>query len=151
MYQQHASILLDTGHAYRCFCPAERLNTLAKERHGSGLPSDYNRTCAGLSREESDDRAFQGQSHVVRLKVPDVPLEYTDLVYGVVGRRRKREKPPAHKHKVHQSSEDPILIKSDGFPTYHLANVVDDHHMGITHVIRAAVRTCNATTMKGSN
>lgn len=137
MYQNHATELLKSGHAYRCFCSAERLNNLAKERHALGLPTDYDRACASLSKEESDDRASNGQLYVVRLKIPDVLPPYTDLVYGVIGRRGKTEKPQSQR--AQPSYDDPVLMKSDGFPTYHLANVVDDHHMKITHVIRAVV------------
>ena len=77
---------------------------------------------------------------MIRLRLPDVDPAYTDLVYGVVGRRGGPRPPKAFKKILGQSCfEDLVLIKSDGFPTYHLANVVDDHHMEITHVIRAAV------------
>lgn len=68
---------------------------------------------------------------MVRLKVPDVYPGYTDLVYGSLGTAKK---------KIHKSYDDSVLLKSDGLPTYHLANVIDDHHMRITHVIRAVVR-----------
>lgn len=73
---------------------------------------------------------------MIRLRVPPDPPEYVDLVYGTVGK-------PMHLNKARNLSEasyeDPILLKSDGLPTYHLANVIDDHHMHITHVVRAAV------------
>lgn len=101
-----------------------------------GLPTDYDRACSGLSREESDDKASQGQTHTIRLKVPEVYPRYYDLVYGQVGGSKPLGKKLMH---AQQSFEDPILLKSDGFPTYHLANVVDDHLMNITHVIRAVV------------
>lgn len=107
-------------------------------RNGLGLSSDYDRTCTSLPAGESEERASKGEQHVVRLKLPEVPPTYTDLVYGVVGQRKSKE--GAHAPRPQLSFEDPILIKSDGHPTYHLANVVDDHHMGITHVIRAVVR-----------
>lgn len=102
-----------------------------------GFPGDYDRNCANISTGESDARACEGESHVVRLKVPDLPVPYTDLVYGIVGQRRSQVKHQSHG--AQPSYEDPVLIKSDGCPTYHLANVVDDHCMEITHVIRAAV------------
>lgn len=73
---------------------------------------------------------------MVRLKMPDVYPRYSDLVYGFVGTPRK-EQDSAY---AHSTFEDPVLLKSDGLPTYHLASVVDDHHMRITHVIRAVVR-----------
>ena len=135
LYKGHVDQLLHSGHAYRCFCSSDRLNALAKHRSQLGLPTGYDRTCSGIPIEESDDRASKGDSHVVRLKVPDVYPKYNDLVYGSVGRPKQRI---ATKY-GEKAFEDPILLKSDGLPTYHLANVVDDHHMEITHVIRAVV------------
>ncbi|KAK8173541.1 glutamyl-tRNA synthetase [Phyllosticta citrichinensis] len=131
LYRQHADKLLDSGHAYRCFCTPQRLAELAEHRAKLGLPTDYDRTCANVPKEESDDRASQGEKHVVRLRVPDVYPPFFDLVYGSVGKGLK----PATNPKD-DAYDDPILLKSDGLPTYHLANVVDDYHMKITHVIR---------------
>ncbi len=113
------------------------MGNLAKDRNKLGLSIDYDRACIGITKEESDDRASKGEVHIIRLRVPDVPPLYTDLVYGVIGQRRKTEKPQSHR--AQPGYEDPVLIKSDGLPTYHLANVVDDHYMEITHVIRAVV------------
>ncbi|KAI4284838.1 MAG: hypothetical protein L6R38_001103 [Xanthoria sp. 2 TBL-2021] len=135
LYQEHAEKLLQSGHAYRCFCSSEKLNELARRRASLGLPSDYDRTCDGIPREQSDERASAGDPFVIRLRVPSEPPEYLDLVYGLVGK-------PNHNKKAQNLGEalyeDPVLLKSDGLPTYHLANVVDDHHMDITHVVRAA-------------
>ncbi|KAE9372324.1 hypothetical protein N431DRAFT_240036 [Stipitochalara longipes BDJ] len=140
LYRDHAEQLLDTGSAYRCFCTPERLRTLAEYQSKLGLPADYDRTCAHVPKEESDDRAAKGEAHVVRLKVPDDKnsLVFRDLVYGLI-----RPKNTAKRDQKAQSStltlfDDPVLLKSDGFPTYHLANVVDDHLMRITHVIRGS-------------
>lgn len=137
LYEEHAEKLLKSGYAYRCFCSSEKLSELARRRASLGLPSDYDRTCEGLPSEQSDERAFAGEAFVVRLRVPSSPPEYVDLVYGSVGK-------PNHNMKAQNLGEalyeDPVLLKSDGHPTYHLANVVDDHHMKITHVVRAAVR-----------
>lgn len=108
---------------------------MAEHRSKLGLPPDYDRTCAHIPKEESDDRAFKGESHVVRLKVPEKYPVFEDLVYGIV---RQRKDPRMDKLKQ-TSFDDPILLKTDGFPTYHLANVVDDHLMEITHVIRGSV------------
>ena len=137
IYLSHAEKLLRLGHAYRCFCSPERLEGFARQRKRRGLPSDYDRNCFGILAGESEERAFRGETHVVRLKLPDIPPTYTDLVYGDIGQRHSRR--VATRPRPQYSFEDPVLIKSDGHPTYHLANVVDDHHMRVTHVIRAVV------------
>ncbi|KAF2180889.1 glutamyl-tRNA synthetase [Zopfia rhizophila CBS 207.26] len=131
LYQEHAQKLLDSGHGYRCFCSTARLNGLAESRHRLGLATDYDRTCASIPKEESDDRASKGEKHVIRLRVPDAYPQYKDLIYG-------NFKALKHGRRGEQAFEDPVLLKSDGLPTYHLANVVDDHHMKITHVIRGS-------------
>lgn len=113
------------------------MSKLAQERSRLGLPTDYDRTCAGIPREESDEKASQGQLHTIRLKVPEHYPKCEDLVYGKIGKAREKGVKFKHGERV---SENPVLLKSDGLPTYHLANVVDDHHMKITHVVRAAVR-----------
>jgi len=130
LYREHANKLITSGHAYRCFCSSERLASLAEQRSNLGLPTDYDRTCTSIPSAESEDRASRGEAHVIRLKVPDAYPEFNDIVYGLVGRETA---PQRH---VGDSWEDPILLKSDGLPTYNLANVVDDHHMQITHVVR---------------
>lgn len=130
MYHEHAEILLESGRAYRCFCTARRLSELAEQRSKLGLPTDYDRTCANIPKEESDHRAARGEKHVVRLLIPDAYPQFVDLIYGNVGRTLKPGR------RGDEAYEDPILLKTDGLPTYHLANVVDDHHMKITHVIR---------------
>lgn len=135
MYREHAELLLANGGAYRCFCTPERLHELANHRNSLGLPPDYDRTCTHIHKAESDDRAAKGEAHVVRLKVPEQYPVFNDLVYGLVKQRTQFTGKPS----ALGSYDDPILLKSDGFPTYHLANVVDDHHMKITHVIRGAV------------
>lgn len=132
LYQKHALDLVESRHAYRCFCSSDRLNALAEQRHKLGIATDYDRTCANISKEESDDRAAKGESHVIRFHVPDQYPTYEDLIYGVFRPLKRRG------HVIETSYEDPILLKSDGLPTYHLANVVDDHHMNITHVIRGS-------------
>ena len=138
IYREHAEKLLQSRSAYRCFCTPERLRILADYRSELGLPPDYDRTCAHIPKEQSDDRAAKGEAHVIRLLMPDQIPAFKDLIYGVV---KHRTRPTGHvKDKAAVGSyEDPILLKSDGFPTYHLANVVDDHLMKITHVIRGSV------------
>lgn len=117
---------------YRCFCSADRLRDLSSQRGQHGEYNAYDRKCYGMTKAQSAERASKGESYVVRLKTPlQMPLFY-DCIYGAVG--KNQPKPIART--LH---EDPILIKSDGLPTYHLANVVDDHYMNITHVIRGTV------------
>lgn len=130
LYKKHTHQLLQSGGVYRCFCSTQRLHKLAHERSKLGLNTEYDRTCARLSQEESVERAAKGESFVVRLKVPDTYPEFQDLVYGKIGSNLRPARRP------NEGYEDPILLKSDGLPTYHLANVIDDHHMQITHVVR---------------
>ncbi|MCJ1388184.1 Glutamate--tRNA ligase mitochondrial [Xylographa bjoerkii] len=132
LYKEHATKLLISRHAYRCFCTQDRLNSLARERNKLGLPTDYDRTCMSITEEESNHRAHHGEPHVVRLVTPAQYPEYNDLVYGLVGKPNGQCRGLANQ----TGFEDPILMKTDGSPTYHLANVVDDHNMKITHVIR---------------
>ncbi len=101
---------------------------------------DYDRACANIPEDESDSRASK-ESHVIRLKCPDQYRPFKDLVYGTIGKEQQDRRLTKHRT---PTFEDPILLKSDGQPTYHLANVVDDHHMKITHVVRALV--CHLTS-----
>jgi glutamyl-tRNA synthetase len=124
-YRDHAGMLLDNGQAYRCFCTAERLEKVRIQQLAEKATLGYDRHCRELDPHEARNRAAQGEPHVVRLKVPlSGPIEFTDKLRGVVTRDAKE-------------IDDQVLLKSDGMPTYHLANVVDDHLMEITHVIRA--------------
>ncbi|KAF7716183.1 Glutamate--tRNA ligase, mitochondrial [Penicillium ucsense] len=132
LYQTHANDLVSRGHAYRCFCSSDRLDTLARHRSQAGLPSGYDRKCFDVSQAESEERAAKGEAHVVRLRVDSYPM-FKDLVYGKTGQNKTNS---SKLDLIDRVYDDPILMKSDGFPTYHLANVVDDHCMKITHVIR---------------
>ncbi len=124
-YSTHAGMLLDAGQAYRCFCTEDRLAKLRVTQQAAKATLGYDRHCRDLDPAESRNRAAQGESHVVRLKVPLAgPIDFKDELRGVVSRDAKE-------------IDDQVLLKSDGMPTYHLANVVDDHLMEITHVIRA--------------
>lgn len=136
IYHKHAQQLLDSKHAYRCFCSTERLDNLASQRIRDGQNNTYDRNCLGISFEESAERASTGQPHVVRLKMPSQMIPVKDLVYGIIGQHARKKTNLATPTDFY---EDPILVKSDGLPTYHFANVVDDHYMKITHVIRGTV------------
>ena len=125
IYRDHATRLLDTGKAYRCFCPREKRN-LTETLHSSARLRPHD--CNQVSTDISDGRAALGDPFVVRLKLPQYTKRYRDLVYGNVT-----------SSKVLPTGADPVLMKSDNWPTYHLACVVDDHLMKITHVIRGSV------------
>ncbi len=125
LYAEHAQILLDKGHAFRCFCTTERLGELRQEQLAGGINPGYDGRCADLSAQEVARRLEAGEPNVVRMKVP----REGSCVFDDFLRREPIE--------IAWSQVDmQVLIKSDGMPTYHLANVVDDHHMQITHVLR---------------
>jgi glutamyl-tRNA synthetase len=125
LYREHADELVRRGAAYPCFCTPARLEQLRKEQREAKVNAGYDRRCRALPREEAGRRVSAGEPHVVRLAMPlDDSMAVTDLLRGEI----RFERP---------QMDDQVLLKSDGFPTYHLANVVDDHLMEITHVIRA--------------
>ena len=123
-YHEHAARLLDAGHAYRCFCTPERLEAVREGQRARHEPPGYDRHCRALPPTEVAANLDAGRTHVVRFAMPlDGETRFTDLLRGEI---------------VYQNSnlEDLVLLKTDRFPTYHLANVVDDHLMGITHITR---------------
>ncbi len=125
IYREHARRLVASGRAYHCFCPPERLEAVRKKPQPGRPQGGYDGFCKNLSESAVKSRLESGQPAVVRLKVPsEGESRLDDLVRGNV---------------VFQNTllDDQVLLKSDGFPTYHLANVVDDHLMGVTHVMRA--------------
>ncbi|KAF3770293.1 hypothetical protein M406DRAFT_246886, partial [Cryphonectria parasitica EP155] len=124
LYKQHAESLLESDHAFRCFCSQEDLEFNIKQATASGAAAHYPGTCMGITRSESDRRAANGEPHTIRFKAAEIPVSATDLVYGA--------------YKKNEREDNFIIMKSDGYPTYHFANVVDDHFMKITHVIRGA-------------
>jgi glutamyl-tRNA synthetase len=127
LYQAHAKELLGAGMAYYCFCDEERLARLRSTQEGSDSSEQgYDRHCRNLDPAEAAARVAAGEKAVVRLKIPlEGSTKFHDLLLGDI------------EWKNEDVSPDPILLKSDGFPTYHLANVVDDHLMRITHITRA--------------
>ena len=124
IYKQHAQLLLDNNTAYRCFCTEDRLAKLRVQAKAEKRNFGYDRHCREIPRPESDTRA-SAEPHVIRLKMPlSGPITFRDRFRGDVTRDAS-------------DSDDQVLMKSDGLPTYHMANVVDDHLMEITHVVRA--------------
>jgi glutamyl-tRNA synthetase len=124
MYREAAQTLLDLDHAYYCWCSPERLQEMRAEQTARKEPLGYDRLCVGKTRDERAQLPGFNPTPVVRMRVPDhdVPLTFTDLIRGVTNA---------------PMPDDQVILKKDGFPTYHLAVVVDDHDMGITHVLRA--------------
>ena len=125
IYAQYIRLLLDEGNAYRCFCTSERLEKLRNEQRKKGNTPRYDGFCRNLSKSEASRRAESGEDYVVRMKIPEVPetMVLNDLIRGIVSIETSQ-------------SEDQVIVKSDGFPTYHLAVVIDDYLMKITHVVR---------------
>jgi glutamyl-tRNA synthetase len=124
IYKTEVAKLVASGAAYRCFCTTERLEEMRAAAKGKSFVG-YDGHCRGVDRAESDRRAASGEAFVIRLAMPKTgETVFTDRLRGEV-------------RFDNTQVDDQILLKSDGFPTYHLANVVDDHLMGITHVIRA--------------
>jgi glutamyl-tRNA synthetase len=127
LYKKYAAELIARNLAYYCFCSAERLEQLRKDREAArASETGYDRHCRGLDPREARRRAEAGEACTIRLRIPlGEHTRFHDHILGDVEWKNDDVNP------------DPVLIKSDGFPTYHLANVVDDHLMGITHVLRA--------------
>lgn len=124
LYQAAARTLIESGWAYPCFCTSERLAEMRSEQQASGQGSGYDRRCRNLTAEDRSRLLAEGRPHTVRLAVPlEGSTTYRDVVYGEITFENRL-------------IDDQVLLKSNGWPTYHLAVVVDDHEHGITHVIR---------------
>lgn len=125
IYRQHADILLANGTAYRCFCTPEELEAARKQQMAAKLPPRYSGTCRNLSASVLEVNLAAGKPFVIRMKVPtEGSTTFRDELRGEITFD-------------HNNVDDQVLLKTDGFPTYHLANVVDDHLMEISDVIRA--------------
>ena len=122
-YRPYVDRLVAAGHAYHCWCSADRLAELREQQAASKQAvTGYDRRCHGLTRDERAALPGFSPTPVVRMLIPDdAPTSFTDLIRGEVNAPRP---------------DDQVILKADGFPTYHLAVVVDDHLMGITHVVR---------------
>ena len=127
MFKEYAEQLVKAGQAYYCFCTPERLEKMREEQKAGGaVVGHYDGHCRNLSQAEIDEKLAAGVPYVIRQKMPKEGVtSFDDVVYG-------------HIEVNNAELEDQILIKTDGMPTYNFANVVDDHLMGITHVIRGS-------------
>ncbi|MDO5017926.1 MAG: glutamate--tRNA ligase [Lagierella massiliensis] len=124
IYDKYVDRLIEEGKAYYCFCTKERLDTIREQQKADGMVPKYDGFCRGISLEEAKERIKNGEEHVVRLKLPaNKDISFNDAIKGKITINT-------------DDMDDQVLIKSDGFPTYHFAVVVDDHEMGITHVVR---------------
>jgi glutamyl-tRNA synthetase len=124
LYREVAEKLVETGHAYRCYCTPERLEELRRQQEAAKQPTGYDRKCRYLSDEERKELEAQGLPHVIRFAMP---LEGETVFHDEIRGEIRFE---------NALIDDFVMLKSDGYPTYHLASVTDDHDMGITHVIR---------------
>jgi len=124
LYQEHAQKLIDGGHAYPCFCTSARMDELREIQKRNNLPTSYDRLCRSIPPETAKQRVAAGENHTIRLKVPfHGDTVFKDFLRGTI----------TYQNRI---LDDLVLLKTDKFPTYHLANVVDDHFMQITHVLR---------------
>lgn len=124
VYREYAQKLVDAGHAFYCFCTPERLTDMRAKQEAEHKPPMYDGLCKTLSKEDVEKKKSEGMRYVIRMNVPDSgTTTFTDTVRGEISFENTL-------------IDDQVLIKSDGFPTYHLGVVVDDHLMNITHIIR---------------
>jgi nondiscriminating glutamyl-tRNA synthetase len=124
LYNKYIKELLDQGVAYPCFCKKERLDEIRSAQKEAGKTPKYDRHCCSLSEEEISEKISSGEPYVIRLKLPDnEKVTFNDLVRGEIEFNT-------------EDLDDQVLIKSDGYPTYHFAVVVDDYLMKISHIIR---------------
>ncbi|KAJ4427268.1 hypothetical protein ANN_24886, partial [Periplaneta americana] len=124
LYREQVKSILETEAAYYCFCTDHRLNLLRRETLRAGQVPRYDNKCRHLSKAEVRERLAKGDQYCIRFKLSSNEETFEDLVYGKIS------------YNIGQNEGDPVIMKSDGYPTYHLANVVDDHFMDISHVLR---------------
>lgn len=123
IYQKYAQQLLESGKAYRCFCTSEELDAMREQQAKLKIAPKYDRRCLELAPEKAAEKLAAGIPFVIRQLIPYKDIDFHDVIRGDM-------------HFHGKDIDDQVLIKSDGLPTYHLANVVDDHEMEVTHVIR---------------
>jgi len=124
IYKKHVEELIEKGEAYYCFCSKERLEEVREQQKSVGKTPKYDGHCRHLSDEEINEKLASGQSHVVRLKLPaHHNIRFIDAIKGEIVVNT-------------DDLDDQVLMKADGFPTYHLAVIVDDHYIKIYHFVR---------------
>lgn len=126
LYKKYALELVEKGEAYYCFCDKERLDSVRAQQEAAKLPPKYDGHCKSLTKEEIEEKLKAGVPYVIRQKIPQTgTTSFDDEVFGTITA-------------PNDTLDDNVLLKSDGLPTYNFANVVDDHLMNITHVIRGS-------------
>jgi len=126
LYKKYALELVEKGEAYYCFCDKERLDSVRAQQEAAKLPPKYDGHCKSLTKEEIEEKLKAGVPYVIRQKIPQTgTTSFEDEVFGTITA-------------PNDTLDDNVLLKSDGLPTYNFANVVDDHLMNITHVIRGS-------------
>ncbi|XP_026214873.1 probable glutamate--tRNA ligase, mitochondrial isoform X1 [Anabas testudineus] len=126
LYSETALQLVKSGHAYYCFCSPQRLELLKKEALRTGQTPRYDNRCRHLRADQVHEKLANEVPHVIRFRLEVGVEPFQDLIFGW------------NRHEVAEVEGDPVVIKADGFPTYHLANIVDDHYMKISHVLRGS-------------
>ncbi|VEN35935.1 unnamed protein product [Callosobruchus maculatus] len=124
IYRNQVEVLLKNGSAYHCFCTDKRLQLLRKEAVRAQEIPKYDNKCRHLSSEDVMTRLKRGDPSCIRFKISDQEESFDDLVYGQIS------------YNISLNEGDPVIVKSDGYPTYHFANIVDDHFMNVSHVLR---------------
>ena len=124
IYKEYAHKLIESGHAYYCFCSKERLEEVKEKQRMNKVKEQYDRHCRNISPEDAQKRVDAGEPYVIRMKFPlEGSMSFVDEIYGKISINNKE-------------IDDMVLLKTDGFPTYHFGVVVDDHLMNISHVFR---------------
>ncbi|MPC24261.1 putative glutamate--tRNA ligase, mitochondrial [Portunus trituberculatus] len=124
LYQEYVKRLLENGTAYKCYCSNRRLNWLRNDAIRRNEVPKYDNRCRHLSQKQIEELEGKGTESCIRFKLDAVKEPFKDVIYGSLA------------NSAAEQEGDPVIMKADGFPTYHFANVVDDHLMGITHVLR---------------
>ena len=130
IYQEYIGKLIESGHAYYCYCSSDELAKMRQLAKDEGRPAHYNRKCLHLTKKSQKLMVEQGRKPVIRFKVPDQTVSFDDLILGCISTES-------------DTLQDEVIVKSNGSPLYNLTSIIDDHEMKISHVIRGADHLSN--------
>ena len=130
IYQEYIGKLIESGHAYYCYCSSDELAQMRQLAKDEGRPAHYNRKCLHLTKKSQKLMVEQGRKPVIRFKVPDQTVSFDDLILGCISTESN-------------TLQDEVIVKSNGSPLYNLTSIIDDHEMKISHVIRGADHLSN--------